>query len=119
MFFLSIQLLQLIHSGFNSAQSTIWQAPLANYVGFWVHVEVEYLCHTTGSFHIQMSRKDNGQRLMTFTNSNINMWRTGNQFQRPKWGIYRSLNNRVSLRDERVFFNNFCLAKAPYRCVKT
>ncbi|XP_037030360.1 uncharacterized protein LOC119070139 [Bradysia coprophila] len=110
-------LLQLIHSGFNSAQSTIWQGPLANFLGRWIHVEVEYLCAVAGRFHMTMTRKDTGQQLMTFTSNNIEMWRTGNTFQRPKWGVYRSLNNRASLRDERAFFNNFCLAKHPYRCI--
>lgn len=111
-----VQLLQVIHSGFDSSTTTIWQGPLPNYLGFWVHITVEYTCLHVGSFHIQMTRKDTGQILMAYANDNIEMWRTGNEFQRPKWGIYRSLSNRVSLRDERVFFNNFCLAKFPERC---
>jgi len=110
------RLLQLMHAGFNSTSSSIWQDQLANYLGFWIHITVEYTCATIGRFHINMRRVDNGQVLMSFTNNNIEMWRTGNTFQRPKWGIYRSLNNRVSLRDEQVFFNNFCLAKNPLRC---
>lgn len=108
----------MIHAGENSQQVTLWNGQLANFVGVWVHVEVEYTSRTVGMFHINMSRKDNGQPLMTYTNNAIEMWRTGNEFQRPKWGIYRSLNNRENLRDERVFFNNFCLAKYPYRCTE-
>lgn len=107
----------MIHSGFNSAQTTIWQGPLANFLGTWIHIAVEYTCEHVGSFHIHITRKDNGQTLMTYSNANIEMWRTGNEFQRPKWGIYRSLSNRQSLRDERVYFNNFCLAKYTERCL--
>lgn len=111
-----LQLLYVIHAGFNSSQVTLWNGQLANFVGTWIHIRVEYRCEELGMFHIDMSRKDNGQPLMSYTNDNIEMWRTGNTFQRPKWGIYRSLNNRENLRDERVFFNNFCLAKNPVRC---
>jgi len=110
------RLIQLIHSGMNSTPGTIWQGQLADYLGFWIHITAEYNCATQGTFHITMRRVDNGQILMTYANNNLEMWRTGNTFQRPKWGIYRSLNNRESLRDERVFFNNFCLGKNDVRC---
>lgn len=63
-----------------------------------------------------MKRRDNDQPLMSYTNNNIEMWRAGNEFLRPKWGIYRSLNNRVNLRDEFVYFNNICLAKNDPMC---
>jgi hypothetical protein len=32
-------------------------------------------------------------------------------FCRPKWGIYRSLNDATYLRDEDVLFADFCVAK--------
>ena len=35
---------------------------------------------------------------------------------RPKWGIYRSLDNAQQLRDEQVRFNNFCIAKGADDC---
>src|SRR2546422_10432370 len=37
-------------------------------------------------------------------------------FVRPKWGIYRSLNNVAALRDEQVRFDDFCLAKGTDDC---
>jgi hypothetical protein len=39
------------------------------------------------------------------------MWRSGTTFIRPKWGIYRSLNNQSQLRDELVRFDDFSLDK--------
>ena len=36
---------------------------------------------------------------------------------RPKWGIYRSLNNAQQLRDEQVHYDRFCLAKGTDDCV--
>jgi hypothetical protein len=44
------------------------------------------------------------------------MWRTGTTFCRPKWGIYRSLNNQSYLRDEQVRFDRCCIAKGSDVC---
>ena len=37
--------------------------------------------------------------------------RSDNTFIRPKWGIYRSLNNQADLRDEAVRFAGFSVAE--------
>ncbi|KAG4067727.1 hypothetical protein HA402_005499 [Bradysia odoriphaga] len=112
----SATFLQVLHAGTNSVQTPIWEGPLSDFAGRWVHITVEYTCATQGRFHIRIKRLDNGQQLMSYTNSHIEMWRTGNEFLRPKWGIYRSLNNRVNLRDEFVYLNNICLAKNEPMC---
>jgi hypothetical protein len=49
--------------------------------------------------------------LLSYSNSNIDMWRNGTTFIRPKWGICRSLNDSTRLRDEIVRFNDFYIAK--------
>lgn len=100
----------------SSVPHVVWEGPLANFAGRWLHITVEYTCATAGTFQILIRRKDSNQPLMTYTNNNLEMWRTGNSFQRPKWGIYRSLNNRVNLRDENLYLNNFCLAKGDPKC---
>lgn len=105
-----------MHAGANSVQTAIWEGPLSDFAGRWVHITVEYMCATHGRFHIRIKRLDNDQQLMSFTSNNLEMWRTGNEFLRPKWGIYRSLNNRVNLRDEFVYLNNICLAKNTPMC---
>jgi len=107
---------QILHAGVDSVQYTIWEGPLADFIGKWIHVTVEYTCANQGRFHIRIKRRDNDQPIMSYTNNNIQMWRTGNEFLRPKWGIYRSLNNRVNLRDEFVYLNNICLAKNDPMC---
>jgi len=40
------------------------------------------------------------------------MWKTGADFQRTKWGIYRSLNNDQDLRDEIVYFTDFYIEES-------
>ncbi|WP_229719266.1 T9SS type A sorting domain-containing protein [Winogradskyella schleiferi] len=39
----------------------------------------------------------------------MDMWQDGATFARPKWGIYRSLNNIDDLQDEAALFNNFSI----------
>ena len=46
---------------------------------------------------------------MTYNTSSLRMWKTNAEFIRPKWGIYRSLNDSASLRDEIVYFANFSI----------
>jgi len=110
------KVLQIIYSGVDSSPITVWEDDLATYAGKWIHITTEYTCGPNGRFHMRMKRTDNNQQLMTMTNPGVAMWRSGNEFLRPKWGIYRSLNNRENLRDEFVYFNNFCLAKGDPLC---
>ena len=49
--------------------------------------------------------------LLDYANPSLDLWRIGTTFSRPKWGIYRSLNNRGMLRDEQVRFADFCASK--------
>ena len=54
--------------------------------------------------------------LLAYGNPNIDLWRIGAEFVRPKWGIYRSLLSQKFLRDERVRFDQLCLAKGNNDC---
>ncbi|MFK7948626.1 MAG: hypothetical protein AB8G11_13630 [Saprospiraceae bacterium] len=48
---------------------------------------------------------------MSYSDNNIRMWKTDAEFIRPKWGIYRSLNDSTSLRDEEVLLRILVLKK--------
>ena len=54
---------------------------------------------------------ETGATLVSYTNGSLRMWRDGATFVRPKWGIYRSLEGNVPLRDEIVYFANFAVAE--------
>lgn len=94
----------------------LWQDALEPYLGRWLHITTEYTCEPLGKFHIRITRKDNDQELMSYTNDSLKMWNEGNTFLRPKWGIYRSFIDKPNMRDEFVLFNNFCLAKDEIIC---
>ena len=107
---------QVIHSGFDSAPVTVFDENLSKYFGKWIHVTVELTCRVGGLFHMRMKRTDTGEALMNHNSASMDLWRAGNSYLRPKWGVYRSLNDRAHLRDENVYFNNFCIAKGSPFC---
>jgi hypothetical protein len=122
----TIQLL-LVDSTLASPPSqtiTLAEAPLAPFLGQWVEAyERIYYNHssaegasTPGQYSIVINRLSDGATLLSYSNNDVDMWRVGTTVIRPKWGIYRSLNNAQQLRDEQVKFSNFCIAKAPDDC---
>jgi hypothetical protein len=122
----TIQLL-LIDSTLASPPSqtiTLTQAPLAPFIGQWVEAyeKITYN-HTTeegasspGQYSLVINRISDGATLLSYSNNDIDMWRVGTTVIRPKWGIYRSLDNAQQLRDEQPRFNNFCIAKGTDDC---
>jgi hypothetical protein len=114
----SPDMIQIIHNGGSSGGSlgTVKSIPIAPFLGVWVEAYEKVTFSPTGSYSIVIKRLSDGATLLTYSNSNLNMWRTGTTFCRPKWGIYRSLLTASDLRDEDVRFDRFCIAKAPSDC---
>src|SRR5581483_7221791 len=110
--------IQIIHNGGSSGGSlgTVKTTALAPFVGVWVEAYERVKFSPTGTYSIVIKRLSDGATLLTYSNSNLNMWRTGTTFSRPKWGIYRSLLTPSDLRDEDVRFDRFCIAKSPSDC---
>ena len=50
-----------------------------------------------------------GTTILNYSNNNIMTIRSSNDFVRPKWGIYRSLNTPADLRDDSIRFNAFSI----------
>jgi hypothetical protein len=92
------------------------QTPLAPFVGEWVQAYEKITYGPTGTYSIVITRLSDGEQLFSYSNNNLDLWRTGTTVVRPKWGIYRSLNNSQQLRDEQVHFDRFCLAKGTDDC---
>jgi len=108
--------LQLIHIDSGGRTATVATANLAPFEGNWVEAYEQITYGYNGSYSITLTSVADGCVLLSYQNSNIDLWRTGTTFVRPKWGIYRSLNNREYLRDEDVLFQGFCLAKGADDC---
>jgi len=110
--------LEIIHTG-NTSSSTLGKVKtvdLAPFKGTWVEVTEKLTYKTAGSYEITIKKISDGAELLTYSNNNIDLWRDGATFCRPKWGIYRSLNNVSYLRDEEVKFADFCIAEGGAVC---
>ena len=96
---------------------------LSLFEGIWVDV-VEVIkigTGTSGSYSILVKKVSDGTVLMTYSNNSIQTIRTAatdpnipqvaNSFIRPKWGIYRSLLDVASLRDDSIRFSDFSIAE--------
>ncbi|WNJ19034.1 T9SS type A sorting domain-containing protein [Pontibacter sp. G13] len=88
-------------------QITLKQTDLAPFLGEWVSVTETIQYGTSGTYEIEMVRLSDSTVLLAHSETHIVNWRPGADFVRPKWGIYRSLNQVQDLRDEAVLFANF------------
>lgn len=96
--------------------ATLTDAPLAPFLDTWVEAYEKVTYGENGKYSIVVRRVRDGAILLTYTNTNIDLWRVGTTFVMPRWGIYRSLANPSELRDEQIRFDRFCLAKGNDDC---
>jgi hypothetical protein len=99
------------------------QINLSLFEGIWVDVVeiVKVGTGTSGTYAITIKKVSDGTVLMSYTNNSIQTIRTAatdpvfpqvpNSFIRPKWGIYRSLLDVASLRDDSIRFSDFSIAE--------
>jgi hypothetical protein len=103
--------LQIIYTAGSSGSGsgTKTQAPLAQFKNTWVEAFVQYRSADSGTFQITIKRMSDGETLLSWSSSGIDMWRSGNDYNRGKWGIYRRLAD--VLRDETVLFADWCISE--------
>ncbi len=92
-----------------ASQITSKKTDLTPFKGIWVEVTETIKYSTAGYYSIELKKVSDGTVLFDYTNNSIINWRPGADFVRPKWGIYRSLNNAADLREEQVLFANFSI----------
>ena len=90
-----------------SSQVTLAQTDLAPFKGDWVEVIETVVYGEPGAYGVAISTVPGGDVLFSYTNESIRTHKLNSSFTRPKWGIYRSLNDATSLRDEEVRFADF------------
>ena len=93
----------------HSKSVTIKSANLAHFKGFWVECIEKVTFGEHGKYSIQIRRMLDNYKILSYQNDDIRMWKSGAEFIRPKWGIYRSLLFASDLRDEAVLFNDFSI----------
>lgn len=93
---------------------------LSLFEGQWVEVIERFRASVTGgSYFIEIRNIATGAVILSYQNTNISTFRSDNQFHRPKWGIYRSLNSPQDLRDEIVYFADFSIQELDVTGIKT
>jgi hypothetical protein len=102
--------LQLIYVDASAnAASTVQSANLSSFLGTWVEVTEQIKLGAAGTYSITIKRVSDGATLLTYSNNNILTIRSDNTFIRPKWGIYRSLQNPSFLRDDSIRIANISI----------
>lgn len=97
--------MELIHD--NTAKVAI--VDLSQFAGVWVEATEVVKVGSNGTYSMIIKRISDGTTILSYSNNNIMTIRTSNDFIRPKWGIYRSLNNAADLRDDSIRFNSFSI----------
>jgi hypothetical protein len=108
--------LQLIHVGSSGTRTVLHTVELGPFRGKWIDAYEKLTTTPHGKYALTLTRALGGKVLFAYRSDDLNLWRTGTTFVRPKWGIYRSLNNASYLRNEEVRFDGVCLAKGSEDC---
>lgn len=86
--------------------------PLSSFLGVWVECTQTITVGSNGAYAMTVKRVSDGVTLMSYSSNNIMTIRPDNGFIRPKWGIYRSLLDSLSLRDDSVRFAGFVIQES-------
>jgi len=97
------------------------EEPLSKFTGIWVHAESEVEYGSHGAYNITLTNYATKEVLLRYSSNDIDFWRNDTAtvvaFIRPKWGIYRSVQEAVLSRNETVLFDDFCIGKGDVdRC---
>ena len=87
-------------------------ADLSLFRNVWVEAFVQYKSADSGNVNLSIKRLSDGATLVSWNSGTVDTWRTGNNYNRGKWGIYRSLNSISQLRDETVLFADWCISES-------
>ncbi len=104
--------LEIRHAASNSSQVTVATADLTPLKGQWLDVYCRVLYRNDGKIELRITTPDS-TTVLWYQDYLLDMWRSGADFNRPKWGIYRSLNSPSFLRDEQVRFAAFSIEEPP------
>lgn len=77
----------------------------------WVEATETIKIGAHGTYSIVIKKLSDNSTILSYSNADIQTVRPDNDFIRPKWGIYRSLNDKTSLRDESLRLNEVTITE--------
>lgn len=108
-----MQLSLPIHSGVQTIEARYWDlagavhpiatSPLEPLQNHWITTTVEFKSSDDGYFRWVL--RDGNTTLVDARADHIDLWTTQEQYNRPKWGIYRSINS-AGLQDTYLLLRN-------------
>ena len=109
--------MELIYTNSGSNDQVITQTELSRFEGKWISAFVRSK-YNDGKGYLEVILRDaqSGTTLLSHIDNNIDMFRNNADFNRPKWGIYRDIQDKNNLRDETVLFADFCIAEGSNTC---
>lgn len=110
------QVLQVRHHDRHTGTlKTMADADLTLLMGHWVEVTECARFGENGQYSVVINDVNSGKQVLRVDTESCDMWRTGCEGIRPKWGIYRYIGENRSmenqLRDEELRFADFSIQK--------
>jgi len=102
---------QLLYYSPAGNERILAEVDLSCFRGVWVEAFEKFSVSDTASYSLVIKAVGSETTLFAYNNNNLDLWRDGSTFIRPKWGIYRSLNSPSYLRDEVIRFADFSMVK--------
>lgn len=104
--------LEIRHNGGDTGADAgvLAEADLSLFKGKWTEGYLHQTHSENGDLEIILRDLMTGDILLEHTETNIDLWRTDADYNRPKWGMYR-LKNTV-LQDETIRFADFCISES-------
>jgi chitodextrinase len=85
------------------------EASLELFRGKWVEAYLQQTHSENGNLELTLKDMETGLALLEYSATNLDLWRAGADFNRPKWGMYRAKN--TILQDETIRFTDFCVSE--------
>jgi chitodextrinase len=103
--------IEIAHNGGDTGNDlgVLVEADLSLFRGKWVEVFMKQTHSENGNLEISIKDMVTGLTILSYTNDDIDLWRIGADYNRPKWGMYRSKN--TLLQDEEIRFADFCISE--------
>ncbi len=105
--------------GSKASYQKLVREDMSHFVGRWIDVAMQIDFRENGKLHFLAKDLETGKRLAAYKSDDIDMWRGERKgdFSRPKWGIYRSLKDKDSLRsgEEKVRFADITVTKGKVK----
>ena len=103
--------LEVIHNGGSTGNDLgkVASVDIALLKGRWIEAYIKEFHSEQGKIEVELKDLITKEILLSYKNENIDLWRTGAEYSRPKWGIYRLKS--AELKDETVRFADFCISE--------